>query len=81
MTEEKKQLIEQFKKFLADNKADQAWLTARQVDYPNDPYRFLTWDSPKNWIANAFMWSVSDQGREYWADISRKWKKEINYFD
>ena len=33
--------------------------------------------SPKDWIALAFEWDQSSQGRDYWMDLSREWAKLV----
>ena len=39
---------------------------------------YINEEPSKNWVLNAFGWSETIQGHDYWSEIHYKWIKSIN---
>ena len=46
---------------------------------PSDPLaEYINEEPSKNWVLNAFGWSETIQGHDYWSEMHYKWIKSIN---
>ena len=61
----------EFIKFLKDNNAHDAFTKAFQESEFNRER--LMYCDPKYYITNAFVWAHTEEGSDYWRDLSDKW--------
>ena len=60
----------EFTKFLKDNDAYDDFMENIKDRYSKERMSIL---APKYYITNAFVWAHTEQGSDYWKELSEKW--------
>lgn len=64
---------QQFIKFLKDNNAYEQYLFNFNKIYPKNQY--LSKLTPENFIDRAFTWCYTNEGWQYWFNLSDEWQR------
>lgn len=68
-------LIEQFEQFLLDNNIYSQFCSNILTKYKTLLTEYCKNIHPFNYIMDAFIWSYTKEGYDFWYEFNRKWRK------
>lgn len=68
-------LIEKFEQFLIDNNIFSQFCSNIFVEYSMLLYEYCEYIRPFHYINEAFTWSHTEEGYDFWWEVDRKWYK------
>jgi len=71
------ELVTKFQKFLIYNKAFDEYFNNCNIQGTSLDADFWT-INPNMWITSAFISDKTNEGSQFWLDLSQKWRKELN---
>lgn len=66
-----------FWNFLRSQEALDSYIKNFNVD-EESPHEFFREDNRRSYVAGAFVWSSSEEGRSYWMNVDERWKREVS---